>query len=180
MSPKKTSTTSNTPTTQDFDREFRAQVAQMTAGLAPTAFTNAWADWASHLALSPAKQQELQQHAASARIEIGEGVPAEGKGSEGYCGEEPNPVHATPCLKERPDRLGRPAGYRNCYINDVRPLSCGWNRIATFERQLCNRNFCGLQKEPIAIPGVCAPHTVIPPKSSVAAAATPCRSRRAW
>ncbi len=63
MSPKKTSTTSSTPTTQDFDREFRAQVAQMTAGLAPTAFTNAWADWASHLALSPAKQQELQQHA---------------------------------------------------------------------------------------------------------------------
>ena len=51
------------PTTQDFDREFRAQVAQMTAGLAPTAFTTAWADWAMHLALSPAKQSELQQHA---------------------------------------------------------------------------------------------------------------------
>jgi hypothetical protein len=32
------------PTTQDFDREFRAQLAQMTAGLAPTAFTTAWAD----------------------------------------------------------------------------------------------------------------------------------------
>jgi polyhydroxyalkanoate synthase len=52
-----------TSTTQDFDREFRAQVAQMTAGLAPTAFTTAWADWAMHLALSPAKQRELQQHA---------------------------------------------------------------------------------------------------------------------
>jgi polyhydroxyalkanoate synthase subunit PhaC len=51
------------PTTQDFDREFRAQVAQMTAGLAPTAFTTAWADWAMHLALSPAKRRELQQHA---------------------------------------------------------------------------------------------------------------------
>ncbi len=50
------------PTTQDFDREFRAQVAQMTSGLAPTAFTTAWADWAMHLALSPAKQRELQQH----------------------------------------------------------------------------------------------------------------------
>ena len=34
------------PTTQDVDRDFRAQVAQMTAGLAPTAFTTAWADWA--------------------------------------------------------------------------------------------------------------------------------------
>ena len=45
-----------TPTTQDFDREFRAQVAQMTSGLAPTAFTSAWADWAMHMALSPAKR----------------------------------------------------------------------------------------------------------------------------
>lgn len=52
-----------TPSTQDFDREFRAQVAQMTAGLAPTAFSTAWADWAMHLALSPAKQVELQRHA---------------------------------------------------------------------------------------------------------------------
>ena len=49
-------TTKPAPTTQDIDREFRAQVAQMTAGLAPTAFTTAWADWAMHLALSPAKQ----------------------------------------------------------------------------------------------------------------------------
>ena len=49
------------PTTRDFDREFRAQVAQMTAGLAPTAFSTAWADWATHLALAPAKQRELQQ-----------------------------------------------------------------------------------------------------------------------
>ncbi len=50
------------PTTRDFDREFRAQIAQMTSGLAPTAFTTAWADWAMHLALAPAKQRELQQH----------------------------------------------------------------------------------------------------------------------
>ena len=50
-----------TPTPQDFDREFRAQVGQMTAGLAPTAFTSAWADWAMHMALSPAKRLELRQ-----------------------------------------------------------------------------------------------------------------------
>jgi polyhydroxyalkanoate synthase len=50
------------PGTRDFDREFRAQLAQMTAGLAPTAFSNAWADWMTHLALAPAKQSELQQH----------------------------------------------------------------------------------------------------------------------
>jgi polyhydroxyalkanoate synthase subunit PhaC len=52
---------SGAPKPQDFDREFRAQLAQMTAGLAPTAFTTAWADWAMHLALSPAKQLEMQQ-----------------------------------------------------------------------------------------------------------------------
>ena len=58
-----TKTTKPARTTQELDREFRAQVAQMTAGLAPTAFTTAWGDWAMHLALSPAKQRELQQHA---------------------------------------------------------------------------------------------------------------------
>ena len=51
------------PTTQDVDRDFRAQVAQMTSGLAPTAFSTAWADWISHLALSPSKQRELQRQA---------------------------------------------------------------------------------------------------------------------
>jgi polyhydroxyalkanoate synthase len=51
------------PTAGDFDREFRAQLAQMTAGLAPTAFTTAWADWAMHLALSPARRRELQREA---------------------------------------------------------------------------------------------------------------------
>jgi polyhydroxyalkanoate synthase len=51
------------PTTQDFDREFRAQLAQMTSGLAPSAFTAAWGDWAMHMALSPAKRRELQLHA---------------------------------------------------------------------------------------------------------------------
>jgi polyhydroxyalkanoate synthase len=49
------------PRPQDFDREFRAQLAQMTAGLAPTAFTTAWADWAMHLALSPARRSELRR-----------------------------------------------------------------------------------------------------------------------
>src|SRR5688572_22565953 len=51
------------PDSQDFDRALRAQAAQMTAGLAPSAFTSAWADWAMHLALSPDKQRELQAHA---------------------------------------------------------------------------------------------------------------------
>ncbi|MFO1195686.1 MAG: alpha/beta fold hydrolase [Burkholderiaceae bacterium] len=51
------------PSPEDFDREFRAQVAQMTAGLAPSAFVTAWADWAMHLAQSPARQSELQREA---------------------------------------------------------------------------------------------------------------------
>jgi polyhydroxyalkanoate synthase len=58
-----TTTTRPARRTRDFDRDFRAQVAQMTAGLAPTAFTTAWADWAMHLALAPAKRRELQRHA---------------------------------------------------------------------------------------------------------------------
>jgi len=58
-----TKTHKPTPTTQDIDRDFRAQVAQMTAGLAPTAFTTAWSDWVSHLALSPSKQREVQRNA---------------------------------------------------------------------------------------------------------------------
>ena len=48
---------------QDFDREFRAQVAQMTSGLAPSAFTSAWTDWATQMAVSPAKRAELKRHA---------------------------------------------------------------------------------------------------------------------
>jgi polyhydroxyalkanoate synthase len=77
-----------TPTVQDFDREFRAQVAQMTAGLAPTAFASAFGDWAMHLALAPGKQRELQQHAmaraqdtwmfAMRALTGGEVSPAEG------------------------------------------------------------------------------------------------------
>ncbi len=51
------------PTVQEFDREFRAQLAQMTSGLAPTAFTTAWADWAMHLAQSPARRNELRRQA---------------------------------------------------------------------------------------------------------------------
>ena len=45
----------------DFDKEFRAQIAKLTGGLSPKAFSSAWADWAAHLALSPTRQVELQQ-----------------------------------------------------------------------------------------------------------------------
>ncbi len=58
-----TKKTRQAPTTREFDRQFRAQLAQMTAGLAPTAFTTAWADWVTHLAQSPARQGELHRQA---------------------------------------------------------------------------------------------------------------------
>ncbi len=57
-----TTSSKPSPTVQDFDRDFRAQVAQMTSGLAPTAFASAWSDWLMHLALSPAKRSELRRH----------------------------------------------------------------------------------------------------------------------
>ena len=53
--------TDPSPGSNDLDREFRAQLAKMTAGISPTAFANAWADWASHLALAPARRGELQR-----------------------------------------------------------------------------------------------------------------------
>ena len=51
------------PDPSDFDRNFRAQIANFTGGLVPTPFVTAYTDWAMNLALSPARQAELQQHA---------------------------------------------------------------------------------------------------------------------
>jgi polyhydroxyalkanoate synthase len=51
------------PEASQIDREFRNQLGKMTAGLAPSAYATAWADWATHFALSPSKQIELQQDA---------------------------------------------------------------------------------------------------------------------
>jgi len=51
------------PHPSDFDRNFRAQIANLTGGLVPTPFVTAYTDWAMNLALSPSRQAELQQHA---------------------------------------------------------------------------------------------------------------------
>ncbi len=51
------------PCEADFDRELRAQLGQMTSGLAPTAFTAAWSDWAMHLAQAPARRAEIRRQA---------------------------------------------------------------------------------------------------------------------
>ncbi|PPB81781.1 polyhydroxyalkanoate synthase [Albidovulum inexpectatum] len=65
-SPEETSATSVATDTflQDLDRGLNAQIATLTGGLSPTALTQAWADWAMHLALSPGKQMQLGAKAA--------------------------------------------------------------------------------------------------------------------
>jgi polyhydroxyalkanoate synthase len=55
------STTRNKPAPDPLDRQFRGQMAQMTGGLALSAFSAAWMDWMTHLALSPGRQLQLQQ-----------------------------------------------------------------------------------------------------------------------
>ncbi len=47
------------PTTEAIDRAFRAAVGKLTGGLATTAYTAAWTDWALQLAMSPGRQAEL-------------------------------------------------------------------------------------------------------------------------
>ena len=59
------SSTPQLPNGIDFDKEFRAQIAKLTGGLSPKAFSSAWADWAAHLALSPTRQAELQKELLS-------------------------------------------------------------------------------------------------------------------
>ncbi|MDP4032807.1 MAG: poly-beta-hydroxybutyrate polymerase N-terminal domain-containing protein, partial [Pseudorhodobacter sp.] len=48
---------------QDFDRAARAVLARLSGGVSTHAFTEAWSDWAQHLARSPGRQMELAAHA---------------------------------------------------------------------------------------------------------------------
>ena len=61
----------NKPASQDLDRNVRGQMAQMTGGLAMSAFSAAWLDWVTHLAQSPARQLELQQQALARAADNG-------------------------------------------------------------------------------------------------------------
>jgi polyhydroxyalkanoate synthase len=47
-----------------FDQPFHAWIARLTGGISPVAVSQAWADWAQHLALSPDKQVDLVNKAA--------------------------------------------------------------------------------------------------------------------
>ena len=53
------------PVAHDFDRALHAAQARFTAGLAPSAITLAWRDWAIHLANQPARLADLWARAAS-------------------------------------------------------------------------------------------------------------------
>jgi len=53
------------------DRMAHALQGRMTLGLSPATLTQAYADWASHLALSPGKQAELVQKAVRKAVRLG-------------------------------------------------------------------------------------------------------------
>ena len=48
---------------EDFDRAYRAQLAQLTQGISPASLISAYMDWLVHLSISPGKQIELMTHA---------------------------------------------------------------------------------------------------------------------
>ncbi len=64
-----------------FDRSLHAAVARYTAGLSPIALSQAWWDWAAHLAASPGRRAELLASAATKIAAVMSGPAAGGSQS---------------------------------------------------------------------------------------------------
>lgn len=65
-----TSTEGSQHSHQQFDRAVRGVVARLSGGVSTHAFTEAWADWAQHMARSPGRQLELLEHAQQNALKL--------------------------------------------------------------------------------------------------------------
>lgn len=66
------------PNSDAFDRSLHAAVARYTAGLSPIALSQAWWDWAAHLAASPGRRADLLTSAATKSAAVLSGPAAGG------------------------------------------------------------------------------------------------------
>ncbi|HEX6362781.1 MAG TPA: poly-beta-hydroxybutyrate polymerase N-terminal domain-containing protein, partial [Albitalea sp.] len=71
--------------TEGFDRWLHAQLGRLTAGVSPAALVLAYADWLSHLALSPAKQSELVHKAWRKALRLAMFLPHAGQAGAPCC-----------------------------------------------------------------------------------------------
>ncbi len=55
---------------QNLDRAIRAAMARLTGGISPHSVTEAWSDWAMHLARSPGRQLELMERAQDNSVKM--------------------------------------------------------------------------------------------------------------
>jgi polyhydroxyalkanoate synthase subunit PhaC len=74
------------PLLREIDRVLNAGTARLTGGVAPTAATIAFVDWATHFALSPGFQCDLAVHAGLAALDnVNYAARCAGGGAEGPC-----------------------------------------------------------------------------------------------
>lgn len=97
-----TTTTSADIRHDEMDSAFRAQISELTAGLSPIALTQAYLDWALHLAGAPGKQQELAQLAAKNMQDFARYLAGRAAGDE----------DAQAIAPERQDRRFRHEGWK--------------------------------------------------------------------
>ncbi|HUA77481.1 MAG TPA: poly-beta-hydroxybutyrate polymerase N-terminal domain-containing protein, partial [Acetobacteraceae bacterium] len=79
------------PSFRTFDRMLRAIEARFTQGISPIAITDAWADWAIHLAAAPGKQLSLALRATMMLARFGLWLPGAATGRPHAPPMEPAP-----------------------------------------------------------------------------------------